>query len=94
MGNAGLRQVNGVVSADKLREARNDWSVTASVVVQLKERRSYKSVVSRYSEGSFVRQVDKVDGSTFFRAGTVGRYVGVLGRLETWSPPLAYLGKC
>ena len=81
--------VDEVEPAECLWQTGDDGSVPLGIVIQLEQGGGHQLVVARHGEVSLLVELYEEELAVFLRLGDVGRYVGVLGRLEVRSPPVA-----
>lgn len=82
--------IDEIESTQDLWQAGYHWAVTGRVIVELKERGSYKFVVSWDGEQGLLRQPDNVETLVLLWPRAVGGDVWVLGSLEVGSPPVGH----
>ena len=83
--------VDEVEPGEGLRQAGDDGAVALGVVVELEKRRRHQLVVPGHREVGLLLQLDQEQLAVLPGPRDVGRDVGVLGRLEVWSPPVTWV---
>ena len=82
--------VDEVEPAQCLRQAGDDGSIPLGIVIKLEQGGGHQLVVAGHGKVGLLVELHQEQLAVLLGLGDVRRYVGVLGWLKVWSPPVAY----